>query len=240
MSIIIGLGSGRCGTLSLAHLLNAQPATACFHEANPSCMAWEGADATVISLLRDFGAVLRGGEPAVTVDLTAPNRTCPLDRMRALKCLRSLGDVGSYYLPYVELILSLEPETRFPCLWRDKRAVVQSFVRKLRPRGLGVSQNRLRNHWAPTTQGRWVRDPLWDKCFPTITGLDGSDVSEYVSHYYDNYYAEANRIANLYPRNVRLFDVELLNSVQGRESILNFCLPDQEHADLEVRCNVGK
>ena len=85
MELIFGLGSGRCGTTSLAALLNRQPDVCCFHELAPSVMAWEGAEATVGSLLRDFGAIGEGGPRWVTADRVVPERETGLARLGALE-----------------------------------------------------------------------------------------------------------------------------------------------------------
>ncbi|MBI2481815.1 MAG: hypothetical protein HYV60_25165 [Planctomycetia bacterium] len=40
-----------------------------------------------------------------------------------------VGDVGSFYLPYLEQFIAIVPDIRIVCLKRDREAVVESFSR---------------------------------------------------------------------------------------------------------------
>ena len=166
--IIIGLGSGRCGTRSLASLLNAQADTVCFHEVNPSCMAWTGTERTVLSMLEEFRAVLAGGPRQITVDLATRRRAEPLPRLRSLEVVRAIGDVASYYLPYAPMLAGM-PDVRMPVLRRDKDATIASFIQVMRIRrgrirtvidGVAAllrrrPYRRYRNHWVEHDGRRW-------------------------------------------------------------------------------------
>ena len=58
--MIFGLGSGRCGTMTLASLIDSQADALCFHEVNPAAMAWQGSEHAVYSIVRDFEATRVG------------------------------------------------------------------------------------------------------------------------------------------------------------------------------------
>lgn len=233
--ILFGLGSGRCGTSSLASLLNGQPETVCFHEINPSSMAWSGAETTIGSLMRDFIAILGGEERDVTADLVSPNRLEPLQRMRSLSQVSAIGDIGSYYLPYVPMMIDRWPGLRFPCLRRSRAEVVASFAVKLTQPTSVAS----RNHWSPEGDKRWRRDAIWDRCFPTLEGMLEQGLEAHVARYYDMYYETAEDLAAQYPDQVRIFELKEMNSAEGRERLLKFCLPNREHFDLTVHRNAG-
>lgn len=247
--IIFGLGSGRSGTASLAGLLNSQPSVVCFHEVNPSAMAWQGADGTVISLLRDFRAIVRGNERALTIDRTSPHRDGPAKRMGTLKKVHAIGDVGHYYLPYVEKILTRENNARFPCLWRSKDKVIESFTAKLRlspPRRMrsiyaAFKRKHLptsRNHWAGSHDPRWQSDLRFDACFPSYEGLEAASLADHLGRWHDEYYAEAGRLAKKYPDHIRIFDLEQMNSIEGRREILEFALPGiKVNPDVQAHAN---
>ncbi len=247
--MIFGLGSGRSGTASLAGLFNAQPNTVCFHEVNPSAMAWRGAEGTVISLLRDFRAILAGEERALTIDRTSPHRDGPVPRLRALDRVTGIGDVGHYYLPYVETILTRAPNARFPCLWRDREEVVESFIAKLalkpygrmeRSRALikGRSLPTSRNHWAGPSDNRWQSDLRFDACFPSYDGMENDGLAAHLRRWHDDYYAEAERLAALHPDHVRIFDLSALNNQTKRRAILEFAMPGAEvEPDVSVHVN---
>lgn len=100
-SLIIGLGTGRCGTVSLATLLDAQPNVSVTHESTP-LLPW------TISL-RDLDDKLES--------LMHRN-------------VRMAGDIAYYYLPYVEHIILRSPDVKFVCLRRAKEEVVRSYMVK--------------------------------------------------------------------------------------------------------------
>ncbi|WP_306752265.1 hypothetical protein [Paracoccus actinidiae] len=233
--IVFGLGSGRCGTLSLGNLLNGQPETVCFHELNPSAMAWSGAEATIGSLIRDFIAILGGGELDITADLVVPNRNAPLQRARSLPKISAIGDIGSYYLPYVPFMIGRWPGLRFPCLRRNRAEVIASFAMKLAQPASAVP----RNHWSSQKDKRWRRDAIWDRCFPTFEGMLEEELEAHIASYYDLYYEKAEHFAAQYPNNLHIFDIEDLNSSEARNRLLDFCLPNRVHVDFKVHENSG-
>ena len=207
--IIIGLGSGRCGTRSLASLLNAQSDTVCFHEVNPSCMAWTGTERTVLSMLEEFRAVLAGGPRQITVDLATRRRAEQLPRLRSLEVVRAIGDVAFYYLPYAPMLAEM-PDVRMPVLRRDKDATVASFVQVMRIRrgrirtvidGVAAllrrrPYRRYRNHWVEHDGRRWRRSVKFDKCFPKFKAESLEDA---LGQYWDLYYRTAEELAAKYP-----------------------------------------
>ena len=100
--IVLGLGTGRCGTLSLARLLDRQPGCRATHE-EPPLLAWDAEDPGKWVRAR-FGRMRRRGGAVV-------------------------ADVASFYLPYVEAALDQEPTLRVVCLERPRAEVVDSFAR---------------------------------------------------------------------------------------------------------------
>jgi hypothetical protein len=225
MPIVFGLGSGRCGTNSLQALLNAQPNSVCFHELNPSSMAWEGAELTVLSLLRDFSAAIAGHERYVTVDRKVNGPTLPIERYLNLDEITVVGDVASYYLPYVRKILETKKDVRFPCLKRERGATVESFRRKLARNRISKSTlglwERTANHWVEKRSWFCGKDGLWDRLHP-IMSHEGS-LRGVIGQYWDYYYETATQLESEFPGHVKIFPMELLQTELGRKRILEFC-----------------
>ena len=98
--IVIGLGTGRCGTLSLRALLQCQPDTNATHE----------------TMLLPYRVNDRKLEQYMQ----------KLHRRKE----EVVADVALWNLPYVTSILAKYHNTKFICLKRDKDAVVTSFIRK--------------------------------------------------------------------------------------------------------------
>lgn len=153
--LVIGLGTGRCGTLSLATLLNAQPRCTVSHELHPT-LAWHDPPAVAHAKLDQLL-----DRPGVTVT----------------------GDIASYYLPFVdhlrELCRSRQLDTRFICLKRPRDQVIASFERKVSAGG------RWRNHWMQHDGRHWSLDPKWDRCFPKFDADNRAQaIGLYWDHYY--------------------------------------------------------
>lgn len=99
--IVLGLGTGRCGTKSLARLLNAQPGFSVTHEARP-ILPWQG---------------------------TQHGLESKIARMWGRKG-RAVGDVCFSYLPYIERAFRTFPNLVAVCMQRQREATVQSLMRK--------------------------------------------------------------------------------------------------------------
>ena len=100
---VIGLGSGRCGTKSLAALLNAQENAKVTHEARP-LLPWE-VDQDRFNVREDgWNQELYEND------------------------LDMVGDVGFYYLPYVSYAMNRH-NLKCICLMREETATVASFER---------------------------------------------------------------------------------------------------------------
>jgi len=105
--VIIGCGTGRCGTVSLAKLLNNQPETKATHERLPR-LPWRVDFHLLYTRISQFRQELR-------------------------KVTR-IADVAFYYLPYIPYLLREFPTLRVVALQRDREETVRSYSEKLGPR----------------------------------------------------------------------------------------------------------
>jgi len=194
--LMIGLGTGRCGTVSLYRLLNYQKNSNISHESKP-ILKWE------------FDA------KAIEIKLSAIMN----------KKGTYVGDVASYYLPYVGYILKKYPETKFVCLKRPKEEVVKSFTKHT---------NRWNwNHWINHYGNKWKKAGEWDDAFPKYN-LDSKE--EALGRYWEDYYKEIKRLMKKYPRNIKVFQTTNLNNKSKVKELLNFCNIEEE--DQEVIVNI--
>lgn len=186
--IVLGVGSGRCGTWSLASILDKQPNAHVTHQQVP-LLPWR---------------------PIAGHSLEAR-----FARMRKSRSASVVGDVGSFYLPYLEDAIRLEPDIRIVCLQRDREEVVSSFCR-----WLDTVHMLPTNHWATCPAPGWYHEPVWTRIFPQY---DTTDREEGIRRYWDEYYTRAEQLASRYPDHVRIFDTHsTLNSVSGVNRILSF------------------
>lgn len=201
--IFIGLGTGRCGTVSLSSFLCGQPNTHVIHEGyakgdqynrvvheerikggkgDRHLFRWDGRSKEVVSYLENLGQYLGA---------------------------QRFGDVGYYFLPHAEAILEKWPEAKFVVLKRERSATVESFLRKTEGR----------NHWMNHDGSQWQRDSKFDPTFPT---LDAPSKRVAVKQYWDLYYERVGDLMKSYPSAFTLHDVHDLNEREGRREILSF------------------
>jgi hypothetical protein len=101
--IIFGLGTGRCGTMSLSYLLNHQKNSSFSHElGGHALLPWKR---DISQFKPFFGNILRRNADFV-------------------------GDVSFYSLPYWEDILDFDSESKFVILKRNKQQTIESYIKK--------------------------------------------------------------------------------------------------------------
>src|SRR3989344_5979412 len=99
--LIIGIGTGRCGTNTLSHLLGKQKNCMVEHESKP-ILPWEFSKNKIDNKLKSL-------------------KNCNAE---------TVGDIAMYYLPYIKYILSNYKNVKVIALKRDKNEVVRSFLQK--------------------------------------------------------------------------------------------------------------
>lgn len=100
--IIIGLGTGRCGTMSLAKILDGQENTSISHEFCRSDLPWNK-DINKFEKLYDLMNKRKEG---------------------------IVGDVSFYLLPYVNESLKRNSGTKFIIIKRNKEETIKSYLKK--------------------------------------------------------------------------------------------------------------
>jgi len=212
--IIFGIGTGRCGTQSLAALLNEQPDVKYVsHEYGRTWTSWR---ANPIFMYRIISNLL--ARPGAIV-----------------------GDVSFYHLPNIETILKLEDrdikrnvEFKVICLKRDKDLVVRSFMKATK------SERGEFNHWTSRKSQHWENGDYddygqWDPMYPKYD-LPKEDA---INKYYDDYYVIASKLQKLFPDKFRIFDtVRVLNYDADQVAMLRFAGFDKFNIKLDIKKNV--
>jgi hypothetical protein len=251
--IVIGLGTGRSGTASLAKLLNAQHDALCFHEMNPSCVRFADTPRPILNTIDEYQAILDGGNPSMlTVDLGRPVAARAYDQLCKMRRVRLIGDIAFYYLNYVEAIAARNPNVRFLCLRRDIDETVASWMNKSRiPRwrskrladriGAWITREPFhdsRNFWMEHDGSRWQLDPVWDKCFPKF---EAASKPEAIRKYCEFYYAEAERLAPKLRGVFRFVDTKSMTHQHYQADILSFVgVPAEEHVFTDAHIHQSR
>jgi hypothetical protein len=84
------------------------------------------------------------------------------------------------------------------------------------------------DHWSEQPGAGLWHDPVWSTIFPKYPTASRE---EGIRRYWDEYYAEVERLHQRYPENVRVFDMNsVLNTENGQREMLHFAgLPASEH-----------
>ena len=107
--LIISIGTGRCGSVSLSKFLSAQDKVSVLHEGRldshkiRKLIKWENDEGNLFEWL-EFLLSLDGH--------------------------KFVGDTGMYYLPYIEHIIDKYPEVKIIVMERNKEEVVKSYIKK--------------------------------------------------------------------------------------------------------------
>lgn len=179
--LIIGLGTGRSGSWSLTKFLGKQRDAHVTHEA--SFLPWKPYWGGAVD---QINSILRREESLV-------------------------GDVGFYYLNYVDYILQMVPTAKLVCLQRSKPATVDSWMK----------QSGRANHWTELDSIHWRKSDLFTNNsfyfpkydLPKKLALD---------QYWEDYYKKARKWQRMYPKSFRIFRMEALNTVNEMNNILAF------------------
>ena len=206
--VIFGLGTGRCGSASLAYLLNEQRGAMVGHEMSP-VMPWATNDLQGIQFRWE--------------QLQHQSHLYPI-----------VGDVGIYYLPYVPMLmkswqavpfLNQNYDYRFIILERDKDEVIESYLEKFK---------RQNNNPLQTEKAEGVKVDEWDECFPKY---DGVSLREAIGLFWDDYHTEAHRLVKLYPQNVFIVPTEDLSTEAGVQEIMDFVGIENPRVLTDIRKN---
>lgn len=199
-SLILGIGTGRCGTHTLAEVLNAQPGAHVTHE-HPPLLPWHPSP----------------GRPGIRERL---------QRYRRTRRGRFIGDVASFYLPYIEEAIAAEPGLRVVCLERPREEVVSSFCR-----WVDMVHPLPTDHWSREPAPGWHYHPVWSRIFPQY---ETTDRKEGLRLYWDEYHRTVAGLVRRYPEHVRVFPIGALNDESGVRAILSFAGIPQELQVLSV------
>lgn len=151
-TIVIGIGSGRCGTHSLSALLSAQRNSFVSHERTA------------------LGRQCRGMEwPSEDHPVTAEEENHRVRNQVEFYLNRKegnfdlVGDVGHFHLAYAESYLHLDQRIKFVVLKRPRQDTIESWLR-------WWSTHKQNNRFPFLPRAQYAKTEfkyrIWDKCFP--------------------------------------------------------------------------
>lgn len=162
-SLFFGVGAGRCGTMSLANLLNSEPATVCLHEGKFRSGEEPGEPLLPFLTLQNGQAYAR---PA-TADALFNRFRGPMTAIAEGRGCRHFGDIAYNYAPFLGSISRMLPEARIIALVRNGGDFVQSATATQGPDETPVGWPPRDKPLTPVEQfvslGRWCPRPdsMW-------------------------------------------------------------------------------
>jgi len=230
--LVIGMGSGRCGTRSLAEMLNNHSEISCTHEKH--ILLWM---INTIDANKAIEKIFAGSNKEIS------------------------GDVGYYWLNYTHFLVN-KYDAKIVCLKRDKDAVVRSFMKGLQNPVYGnLVMDAIRKQPIPLKYSDYVTEKdlekmdastrefvehYWDEPLLSDNMLREyfpkykvKDRKSYLERYWEDYYYEAERYRDTYLKNFLLIDIdEALNTHEGIKQIFNFIGVTPVTRHFHVRTNV--
>lgn len=153
--VILGIGTGRCGTVSLSNLLNKQQNSSFSHELKIR-----------IEKKEDYNQPLPWENDELAFN-SAWNSILHYNG-------EYVGDVSMFWLPYLERLFLKSEDLKVICLQREKQGVVKSYMKKTEGR----------NHWIEHDGKYWDICP-WDKSYPNFKVKDKEEaLNLYWDYYY--------------------------------------------------------
>ena len=192
---IIGLGTGRCGSKSLAYLLNHQDNVSFYHE------------------MQDDYCIRHTGDKILP---WYPDYRKATLKVKSLRLISGsiVGDIAPYYLNYVYFMIDKLKNVKFIVMERDKESVVKSYIAK----------TPLKNHWCSYDSDCWQSDRYrkdrWDKAYPNIDYAKSK--AEAIGIYWDIYKLRINAYKKEFPDKFLVINVYDLNSRETQNKIFDY------------------
>lgn len=217
-SPIIGFGTGRCGTNSLARLLVQQPGVSAVHEY--CTFSWDFDEGEFYTKLIDLSTVANPekiNNPSLFMELAEEVKKGNYDIHDGIRELykqeKRVADVSFAWLNYLDRMVEIFPDLRAVCLIRDKESVVKSW--------LGIARE---NYWEVGNDRDYF--PHYDL-----------PIDEAVGQYWADYNLRAYKLCSKH-EHFDMYPTEVLNSEDMQYRILERCGIEKPVLDVGVR--VGK
>lgn len=233
--IVIGFGSGRCGTQTLAAIIAKQPIALSSHEASPLKWNYDVKEFyRALINLSMLPAVNKFPDDVLyteTIDMLDSEDWIKGEIEGNLKQMfrffpdKIVCDVAWCWVNYIESILRLFPDAKAVCLKRGMKDTVDSWCRITE--GTNFWTERSSRFWAgEKTSSNKPYYPKYD--LPKKEALE---------RYWMTYYAQAEILSMRYPDNVRIFGVHLLNNADLQREMLEFIGVDDPVIKTDIHLN---
>ena len=140
------------------------------------------------------------------------------------KKFKVIGEVAFYMFPYLELLINNFPYLKFICTQQNKKKTYEDIISDIKINNnfflrMLLFKKEYKNHWIKHDGNKWEKDYMLDKCYPKFE-TDSLEVS--IEKYIELYHSGLKRIQRKYPKNLKVFYLDELNSNYGKNKIFSF------------------
>ena len=203
--IVLGLGISRKETKKIHNFLNSQEKFIFDYESDLEKMSWYDSENIVVNRIEKL-----------------ENRL--YKNTKSENSFTTTGDVGFYFLPYIELLLNNFPYLKIISTKKSKKKTFVDVMSDIETKNsllsrLFMFKKKYKNHWTNHNGSNWEKDFRLDKCYPkfNVKNLDSS-----INSYIEMYIFELKKIQKKYPNNIKVFFSDELDSEYGKKKVMSF------------------
>ena len=204
--IVLGLGVSRKETKKIHSFLNNQKDFDFTFESDIQKISWNNSENIIVNRIK----ILEG---------RLYNNTSKLNQNFSVT-----GDIAFYFLPYIELLINNFPYIKFISTKKSKKNTFQDIMSDIDTNHsifsrLFMLKKRYKNHWVEHDGHKWEKDYLLDKCYPKFSS---ESLEDSIQKYIDLYISDLKKIQRKYPKNLKVFYSDELDSDYGKKKVLSF------------------
>jgi hypothetical protein len=204
--IVLGLGVSRKETKRIHNFLNNQKNFNFDFESDLHKISLDNSENIVINRIKELENRLY-------------NNTSKLN-----KNFHVTGDIAFYFLPYTELLINNFPYIKFISTKKSKKNIFNDIMSDIETKNsifsrLFMFKKRYKNHWIEHNGDKWEKDYLLDKCYPKF---NNNNLENSIYNYIDLYIENLKKIQKKYPKNLKVFYSDELESEYGKKKVLSY------------------
>ncbi len=204
--IVLGLGVSRKETKKIHSFLNNQKNFDFNFESDIDKISWHNSENIVVDRVKALEGRLYNNTSKSNKNFTVT------------------GDIAFYFLPYIELLINNFPYLKFISTKKSKKNTFQDIMSDIDTNysifyRLFMLRKRYKNHWVNHDGYKWQKDYLLDKCYPKFIS---DSLEDSIQKYIDLYILDLKKIQKKYPKNLKVFYSDELDSNYGKKKVLSF------------------
>ncbi len=204
--IVVGLGTSRRESKKIHSFFNKENGFVFGLESDINKVAWNDSENIIVNRIN----FLR--------DSLYKNTNQNKDNFKVI------GEVAFYMFPYLELLINNFPYLKFICTQQNKKKTYEDLISDAKINNnffirMLLFKKEYKNHWILHDGTKWQKDYVLDKCYPKF---EVDSLKSSIDKYIDLYHSGLKRIQKKYPKNLKVFYLDELNSDYGKNKIFSF------------------